>query len=71
MNYSHIFHNAGYMSILFFLIAYQTCFKSNEEVGFKTQEHSHAKLTLYYLATSPSPTNSFGHLITIVVTYVK
>ena len=30
------------------LVAHQTCFKSNGEAGFRTQDLSHAKRTLYH-----------------------
>ena len=42
------FHNVGYMSLFVFLIAQQTCFKSNGEAGFRTQDLSHAKRTVYH-----------------------
>ena len=45
---THIFHNAGYISDCYFLIAHQTCFKSNGEAGFRTQHLSHEKRTLYH-----------------------
>ena len=48
MKKSLIFHNAGSISVLLFLVAHQTCFKSNREAGFRTQDLSHAKRTLHH-----------------------
>ena len=49
VNYSHIFHNAGVTRLYcYFLIAHQTCFRRHGEAGFRMQDLSHAKRTLYH-----------------------
>ena len=55
---THISQCWLYVFTVVFLIAYQTCLKSNGEAGFRTQDLSHANRTLYHWATSHSPINS-------------
>ena len=61
------------MSLLFFLIAHQTCFKSSGEAGFRTQDLSQAKRELHpLLLTTPLVIHYYHcHHPYEVITYIS